>query len=201
MIASVRGIVTAVALDHAVIEVGGIGYAVRATPATLGTLRRGAEASLATTLVVREESLTLFGFASPDAKDLFELVQSVSGVGPKIALALLSVLEPDELRRALAGGDTVALARTPGIGKKSAERLVLELKDKVGAGAGAPPGAAAPTPVNDRLVEALAGLGFTARQAADAVAEVTADPADSAVAAGDVGLLLRRALASLGKRR
>lgn len=201
MIASVRGTVTAVALDHAVIEVGGMGYAVRATPATLATLRRGAEASLATTLVVREESLTLFGFASPDAKELFELVQSVSGVGPKIALALLSVLEPDELRRALAGGDTAALARTPGIGKKSAERLVLELKDKVGAVSGVLSGAVAPTPVTDRLVDALAGLGFTARQAADAVAEVTADPADSAVSAGDVGLLLRRALAVLGRRR
>ncbi len=201
MIASVRGTVTAVALDHAVIEVGGMGYAVRATPATLATLRRGAEASLATTLVVREESLTLFGFASLDAKELFELVQSVSGVGPKIALALLSVLEPDELRQALAGGDTTALARTPGIGKKSAERLVLELKDKVGAVSGALSGVAAPTPVTDRLVDALAGLGFTVRQAADAVAEVTADPADSAVATGDVGLLLRRALAILGKRR
>lgn len=201
MIASVRGTVTAVALDHAVIEVGGMGYAVRATPATLATLRRGAEASLATTLVVREESLTLFGFASPDAKELFELVQSVSGVGPKIALALLSVLEPDELRRALAGGDTAALARTPGIGKKSAERLVLELKDKVGAVSGVLSGAVAPTPVTDRLVDALAGLGFTARQAADAVAEVTADPADSAVSGGDVGLLLRRALAVLGRRR
>lgn len=201
MIASVRGTVAAVALDHAVIDVGGVGLAVRATPGTLATLRRGAEASLATTLVVREESLTLFGFASVDAKDLFELVQSVSGVGPKIALALLSVLDPDELRRALAGGDTAALTRAPGIGKKSADRLVLELKDKVGAVAGALPGAAAGPPVADRLVEALAGLGFTARQASDAVAEVTADAADDAAASGDVGILLRRALAILGKRR
>ena len=119
MIASIRGTVIAVALDRAVIEVGGVGLAVRATPATLATLSRGSEASLATSLVVREESLTLFGFASADARDLFELVQSVSGVGPKIALALLSVLEPHELRRALAGGDTAALTRTPGIGKKS----------------------------------------------------------------------------------
>lgn len=201
MIASVRGTVTAVSLDHAVIEVGGVGFAVRATPATLATLHRGVEASLATTLVVREESLTLFGFASAEAKELFELVQSVSGVGPKIALALLSVLEPDELRRALAGGDTVALARTPGIGKKSAERLVLELKDKMGAVTGALPGTSVAAPVSDRLVDALAGLGFTARQAGDAVAQVTADPADDAVAAGDVGVLLRRALAVLGKRR
>ncbi len=201
MIASIRGTVIAVALDRAVIEVGGVGLAVRATPATLATLSRGSEASLATSLVVREESLTLFGFASADARDLFELVQSVSGVGPKIALALLSVLEPDELRQALAGGDTVALTRTPGIGKKSADRLVLELKDKVGAAGGALSGGTAAPPVGDRLVEALGGLGFTARQAADAVAAVTADAGDDAVASGDEGVLLRRALALLGKRR
>lgn len=201
MIASIRGTVIAVALDRAVIEVGGVGLAVRATPATLATLSRGSEASLATSLVVREESLTLFGFASADARDLFELVQSVSGVGPKIALALLSVLEPDELRRALAGGDTAALTRTPGIGKKSADRLVLELKDKVGAAGGALSGSTAAPPVGDRLVEALGGLGFTARQAADAVAAVTADAGDDAVASSDEGVLLRRALALLGKRR
>jgi Holliday junction DNA helicase RuvA len=200
MIASVRGTVAAIALDHVVIEVGGVGLAVRATPATLATLRRGEETGLATTLVVREESLTLFGFASVDARDLFELVQSVSGVGPKIALALLSVLQPDELRAALASGDTAALTRAPGIGKKSAERLVLELKDKVGAA----PGAAGPqsaSPITERLVEALAGLGFSSRQAGDAVAAVTQDAADAAVVAGDVGLLLRRALALLGRAR
>lgn len=201
MIASVRGTVASVALDHVVIEVAGVGLAVRASPATLSALRRGEEVSLATTLVVREDSLTLFGFGSVEAKELFELVQSVSGVGPKIALALLSVLEPDELRRALAGGDTAALARTPGIGKKSAERLVLELRDKVGALSSPTPGAASAAPVADRLIEALAGLGFTARQAGDAVASVTADAEDSAVASGDVGVLLRRALALLGRRR
>ncbi|MEO7126450.1 MAG: Holliday junction branch migration protein RuvA [Nakamurella sp.] len=203
MIASVRGTVAAVALDHVVIEVGGVGLSVRATPATLATLRRGDEASLATTLVVREDSLTLFGFASVEAKELFELVQSVSGVGPRIALALLSVLEPDELRRALASGDTAALARTPGIGKKSAERLVLELRDKAGALAGRSSASGVPAlpPVGDRLIDALAGLGFTSRQASDAVAAVTADVSDSAVADGDVGVLLRRALALLGQRR
>lgn len=202
MIASVRGTVTAVALDHAVIEVGGVGLAVRTTPATLAALRRGSEAQLATTLVVREDSLTLFGFETVDAKALFELVQSVSGVGPKIALALLAVLEPDELRRALAGGDTTALMRAPGIGRKSAERLVLELKDKVGQpGASAAGGVAAAAPVQDRLVEALTGLGFTAKQAGDAVASVLSDGSGQAVAAADVGVLLRRSLAVLGKSR
>ncbi len=202
MIASVRGTVTAIGLDHAVIEVGGVGLAVRTTPGTLAGLRRGQQATLATTLVVREDSLTLFGFATPEAKELFELVQSVSGVGPKIALALLAVLEPDELRRALAGGDTAALTRAPGIGRKGAERLVLELKDKVGLVPSAEPDAGAPmAPWSDRLVEALAGLGFTTKQATDAVAAVAADEQDPAVAAGDVGVLLRRALSVLGRSR
>jgi Holliday junction DNA helicase RuvA len=202
VIASVRGTVTSIGLDHAVVEVGGVGLAVRTTPATLATLRRGQEATLATTLVVREDSLTLFGFDTPAAKELFELVQSVSGVGPKIALALLAVLEPDELRRALAGGDTAALTRAPGIGRKGAERLVLELKDKVGlVPATEPGGGGAAAPWSDQLTEALAGLGFTAKQASDAVAAVSDDPEDPAVASGDVGVLLRRALALLGRSR
>lgn len=203
MIASVRGTVLAIALDHAVIEVGGVGFAVRTTPSTLAALRRGEQATLATTLVVREDSLTLFGFATPAAKELFELVQSVSGVGPKIALALLAVLEPDELRQALASGDTAALMRAPGIGRKGAERLILELKDKVGPAAASGPAVPGGTGSarTTQLVDALAGLGFTAKQAADAVAEVTADADDPAVASGDVSVLLRRALGLLGRSR
>lgn len=204
MIASVRGTVLSVALDHVVIEVGGIGLAIRTTPATLAGLRRGESARLATTLVVREESLTLFGFAADDAKELFELVQSVSGVGPKIALALLAVLDPDELRRALAAGDTATLTRAPGIGRKGAERLVLELKDKVLA-ADLRSAAVGGRPVvggwRDQLVDALGGLGFAAKQATDAVDQVAADGDDPAVAAGDMAALLRRALAVLGRSR
>ncbi|MTD16366.1 Holliday junction branch migration protein RuvA [Nakamurella sp. YIM 132087] len=209
MIASVRGVVLGLTLDHAVIEVGGVGLAVRATPNTLAGLHRGDQARLATSLVVREDSLTLFGFASDDARDLFELVQSVSGVGPKIALALLAVLDPDDLRRALASGDTNALTRAPGIGKKGAERLVLELRDKVGAvGASAvgPVGTATGGPVaasawRAQLVDALVGLGFTAKQAEDATASVASDPDDPIVARGEVGVLLRRALSLLGRSR
>ncbi len=203
MIASVRGTVLSVSLDHAVIEVGGVGLAVRTTPTTLAGLRRGEQVTLATTLVVREDSLTLFGFATVQAKELFELVQSVSGVGPKIALALLAVLDPDDLRRALASGDTAALTRAPGIGKKGAERLVLELKDRVGAipMAGVPGAAGGGQSWADRLADALVGLGFTAKQAADAVAEVRADADDPAVLGGDVGVLLRRCLALLGRSR
>jgi holliday junction DNA helicase RuvA len=206
VIASVHGTVAAITLEHAVIEVGGVGLAVRATPNTLATLSRGKDARLATSLVVREDSLTLFGFASDDARDLFELVQSVSGVGPKIALALLAVLDPDDLRRALGSGDTTALTRAPGIGKKGAERLVLELRDKVGAIGGAAAaspvsGPVASTAWRPQLVEALVGLGFTAKQAEDATASVAADPDDPIVARGEVSVLLRRALALLGRSR
>lgn len=207
MIASVHGTVLSVDLDHAVIEVGGIGLAIRTTPATLAGLRRGETARLATTLVVREDSLTLFGFASDDARQLFELVQSVSGVGPRIALALLAVLEPDELRRALASGDAAALTRAPGIGRKGAERLVLELKDRVGA-VGVPAGVggrpAEPAGWRDQLVDALGGLGFAAKQATDAVEQVAAEmngAADPSVSGADVAVLLRRALAVLGRSR
>ncbi|HEY5115184.1 MAG TPA: Holliday junction branch migration protein RuvA [Nakamurella sp.] len=215
MISSVRGQVLSISLDHVVIEVGGVGLAVRTTPATLAGLRRGEQARLATTLVVREDSLTLFGFASDEAKELFELVQSVSGVGPKIALALLAVLDPEQLRRALSSGDTVTLTRAPGIGKKGAERLVLELRDKAGSigpvgsvgtvaavgasgiGVGGPAGLA----WRPQIAEALVGLGFTAKQADDATAAVAADADDPAVADGDVGVLLRRALGLLGRHR
>lgn len=131
MIASVRGLVRHVGLDHLVVEVGGVGLLVHTTPATAAEARSGQEVVLETTLVVREESLTLYGFAGQDAKALFEQVQTVSGVGPRLALAMLSVHTPDAVRRALAQGDLVALTKVPGIGKKSAERLVLELKDKI----------------------------------------------------------------------
>ena len=136
MISSVRGPVLTIGLDHAVVEVGGVGLAVRATPATLATLatlRRGEEAKLATALVVREDSLTLYGFTDTETSELFGLLQTVSGVGPRLALATLAVLEPDALRAALADGDVKTLTRVPGIGRKGAERLVIELRDKVDA--------------------------------------------------------------------
>jgi holliday junction DNA helicase RuvA len=205
VISSVRGQVLSVHLDHAVIEVGGVGLAVRTTPATLAGLRRGEQARLSTSLVVREDSLTLFGFASDEAKELFVLVQSVSGVGPKIALALLAVLDPDQLRRALGAGDTATLMRAPGIGKRGAERLVLELRDKVGAlpGTASAPGSGVGIglPWREKLSDALVGLGFTTKQADDATSAVAADMEDQAVVDGDVGVLLRRALALLGRNR
>ena len=132
MIASIRGEVLDVALDHVVIEAAGVGYKLMATPSTLATLRRGSEARLITAMIVREDSQTLYGFPDSDARDLFLTLLGVSGVGPKIALATLAVYDAPALRQALADGDVTALTRVPGIGKRGAERLVLELRDKIG---------------------------------------------------------------------
>ncbi|MHA6794904.1 Holliday junction branch migration protein RuvA [Pseudonocardia bannensis] len=202
MIASVRGEVLGIGLDHAVVEVGGVGLAVHATPATLAGLRRGEQARLATSLVVREDSLTLFGFADTEERELFALLQTVSGVGPRLALATLAVLDPDALRRALSDGDLTTLTRVPGIGRKGAERLVVELRDKVVApvaAAAGPPAqarAGADGTHRDEVVEALVGLGFTARPAEQAVDGVLAETADA-----DAATLLRAALGRLGRSR
>ena len=199
MIASVRGTVPALSSDSAVIEVGGVGLAVQCTPGTLANLRVGAPARLATSLVVREDSLTLYGFADDDEKQLFELLQTASGVGPRLAQAVLAVHPPDVVRKAIASGDTATLTRVPGIGKKSAERLVLELRDRVGP---APVGGeAAVTAVGawtEQVRQALIGLGWTAAQAEQAVGAV-AERVD-----GDpppVPVLLKQAIRLLGKTR
>jgi Holliday junction DNA helicase RuvA len=204
MIASVRGQVISVELDHAVIEVGGVGLAVHAVPATLAALRCGEQARLATSLVVREDSLTLYGFADTAARELFLLLLTVSGVGPRLALAMLAVLEPDALRTALAEGNLTMLTRVPGIGRKGAERLILELRDKLGVltTAASGPAARGGGAVRTQVTEALVGLGFAARlaeQAVDAVlAETDQPPVDSPADSSDV---LRRALTRLGRNR
>lgn len=209
MIAAVRGEVLEIGLDHAVVEVGGAGLAVHATPATLARLRRGEQARLATALVVREDSLTLFGFADAEERELFTLLQTVAGVGPRLALATLAVLDPDALRRTLADGDATALTRVPGIGRKGAERMVLELRDKVvaPAPAAAPVRPGAPA-LRDQVVEALAGLGFPARPAGEAVDALLAEHAGAAEVLGtttprppDASTLLRAALGLLGRSR
>lgn len=209
MIASLTGTVAHVGLDRAVIDVGGVGYLVHATPTTLAGLRVGEQAGVATSMVVREDSMTLFGFGDPDERDVFEVVQTVSGVGPRLALAMLAVHTPDALRRAVAGEDLAALTRVPGIGKKGAQRIVLELADRLGPPSGAQAGAAdgsAITPAvvgdhSERVVEALAGLGWPAKQADDAVAKVLAEAGADAVAADQVATTLRSALRLLGGHR
>lgn len=201
MISSVRGEVLEIGLDHAVVEVGGVGLAVHATPATLAGLRRGEQGRLATTLIVREDSLTLYGFANADERELFTLLTSVSGVGPRIAMATLAVLDPDTLRRALADDDLTTLTRVPGIGRKGAERLVVELRDKVTPPASAPPTTPKPGSSHsgrDQVVEALLGLGFTPRPAEQAVDAVLADANG---APPDTPALLRAALTHLGRSR
>lgn len=198
MIASVRGTVMSVRLDAAVVEVGGVGMLVHATPATLAGLRTGATAQLATSLVVREDSLTLFGFADDDEREVFEVVQTVSGVGPRLALAMLAVHSPDGLRRAVAGEDLAALKRVPGIGHKGAQRIVLELADRLGAPTSTPE--SGPAPQDDRrtqVVDALVGLGWTARAAEDSVAGVL-DGVTGPVSGDDVAGVLRAALRALG---
>jgi Holliday junction DNA helicase RuvA len=199
MIASVRGRVTAVSPDGAVIEVGGVGLAVSCAPNTLAALRVGAEARLATSLVVREDSLTLYGFADDDARQLFELLQTASGVGPRLAQAVLAVHPPETVRRAIAGGDTATLTRVPGIGKKGAERLVLELRDRIGAAAGDGGLPVAGVAWADQVRQALVGLGWTAGQADQAVAAV-AESLDGQPAP-PVPELLKQAIRVLGRTR
>ncbi|WP_199440797.1 Holliday junction branch migration protein RuvA [Umezawaea beigongshangensis] len=198
MISSVRGPVQHIGLDHAVVEVGGVGLAVQATPATLATLRRGQEVQLATALVVREDSLTLFGFADADARELFGLLQTVSGIGPRLALATLAVLEPDKLRAAVADGNITVLTQVPGIGRKGAERLIVELRDKVGplTAADGPSTRVDAERVRGQVTEALLGLGFPAKQAEQTVEAVLADDASI-----DTSTALRRSLAALGRKK
>lgn len=205
MISSVRGQVVALGADAAVVEVGGVGLTVQCAPGTLARLRIGDGSRLATSLVVREDSLTLYGFADDDERSMFELVQTASGVGPRVAQAMLATLPPTAIRRAIATRDVTALTRVPGIGRKGAERLILELQDKVGqvrgaAAVGAEPGAVAPVgPWREQVQQALVGLGWSAKEASDAVSAV--DPAaDEGAAGADVPALLRAALRSLGPR-
>ncbi|GAA3447557.1 Holliday junction branch migration protein RuvA [Planomonospora venezuelensis] len=206
MIASVRGRVTAIMPDGAVVEVGGIGVLVHCTPATLATLRAGEETRLATSLVVREDSLTLYGFADDDERRIFELVQGASGVGPKVALAMLAVHTPNGLRVAVASADVKALTRVPGVGPKGAQRIIVDLKDKLGAPeeavSAALDGRAAAPAWRDQVHSGLVGLGYSARDADEAVAAVSPQ-ADAALAEGrapQVAALLKAALRMLSLR-
>ncbi|WP_322779656.1 Holliday junction branch migration protein RuvA [Frankia sp. Cas4] len=235
MIASVSGTVAALSPEAAVVEVGGVGLLVQCTPATLSRLRVGQDARLATTLVVRETELTLYGFADADERDVFETLQSASGVGPRLAQAVLGVHSPDGVRRAVAAEDLAALTKVPGIGRKGAQRIVLDLKDRLAApmsvpvaqggnadadngadansdaGVGGGPSAVPDRPrvaVAEQVRLALLGLGYTAREAEDALTTVRASDngLGDAGAVGDdqapdtVALLLRRTLAALRPR-
>lgn len=205
MISFVRGTVASVGATQVVIDVGGVGMALQCTPATTAALHIGTTAQLAASMVVREDSLALYGFADDDERAVFELLQTASGVGPRLALAMLAVHSPDDLRRAVAAEDLVALTRVPGIGKKGAQRIVIELKDKLGLPASESVPAAAGTESTSGAVEewrgqvhsGLIGLGWSPREA-DSAVEAVAPLAEDGVGP-DVPVLLRAALRSLAK--
>lgn len=204
MIASVRGTVAAVGPDGAVVEVGGVGLAVSCSPGTLARLRVGEQARLATSLVVREDSLTLYGFADDDERAMFELLQTANGVGPKLAQTMLAVYPPRELRRAVATSDLATLTKVPGIGRKGAERITLELRDRIGSIDGADSGTdlgglTAVAPWRDQLAHALAGLGFSGKEAGEAIDVVAADRPEGEPP--DISAMLRRSIQLLGRAR
>jgi holliday junction DNA helicase RuvA len=179
MIAHLTGTVAAVAPDAAVIDVGGVGLQVQCAPGTLAGLRPGEQARVATSLVVREDSLTLYGFATDDERNTFELLQTASGVGPRLALAMLAVLTPDTLRRAIAAEDLALLTSVPGIGRKGAQRIVLELAGRLGApGDGQLAAASGPVlatlipPWREQVRAGLVSLGWQAREADQAISVV-----------------------------
>ncbi|UPO78431.1 Holliday junction branch migration protein RuvA [Arthrobacter sp. Helios] len=197
MIASLRGVVAHVGISSAVIDVNGIGMLIQATPQTLASLRTGTEAQVHTALIVREDSMTLFGFADPGEREVFEILLSVSGVGPRLALAVLAVHSPEAVRVAASSGDDKAFSKVSGIGPKGARRIVLELADKlVPLGtAEAPAGAPA---WNDQVLAAMTGLGWSEKDATAAIEATAAEHPDTAKV-GNVAEILRLTLRRLGQ--
>jgi holliday junction DNA helicase RuvA len=213
MIAHLDGTVSAIAPDGAVIDVGGVGLLVQCTPGTLAGLRTGERTRVATSLIVREDALTLYGFAGDDERNTFELLQTASGVGPRLALAMLAVFTPDALRRAVATEDLAALTTVPGIGRKGAQRIVLELAGRLGSPGDVPssltaaagPAGTRAAPWREQVRAGLVSLGWQAREADQAIAAVEPELTGGAPgqAAGDqavdVSVALRAALRVLGR--
>jgi Holliday junction DNA helicase RuvA len=205
MISFVRGTVAHAAADHVVVDLGSVGVTIQCTPGTALSMRHGEHVELMTAMVVREDGWTLFGFVDPDERTVFEQVQTVTGIGPRIALALLGTLSPDELRRAIAAADEAAITRVPGIGRKGAQRLILELADRLGpASTQGDRSVASSAPVGwqQAVAAGLASLGWSTREADAAVAAIDprlAAEATSAGAAADVGALLKAALRGLDR--
>ena len=195
MISSLRGVVSHVGLNSAVIDVHGLGMLVQATPQTLATLRTGSEASIHTAMIVREDSMTLYGFADADQREVFEILLGVSGVGPRIALAVLAVHTPEAIRVAASTGDDKAFSKVSGIGPKGARRIVLELADKL-VPHGTAENPAAPR-WQEQVLAAMTGLGWSEKDATAAIEDTAAEHPDVA-AAGNVGEILKLTLRRLG---
>ena len=196
MIAQLSGTVLHVGASSTVLEVGGLGLDVQSTPSTLAQLRPRMTARLFTHLVVREDSLTLFGFSAQGERDTFVALQSVQGVGPRLALAMLAVHSPEALTSAVHAGDRKALEKVPGVGAKVAARLLLELGGKLSLPEGDAP-ARATLDARDQVEQALVGLGWNLKSASAAVAGVT----DGPITAAEVPGTLKAALQSLGGSR
>lgn len=206
MIDSLHGTVLTIGLDYGVIECGGVGYRFLATPRTLGQLTRGEDARVRTALVVKEDAMTLYGFSTDDDRTMFHKLQTVSGLGPKLAVACLSIFSAAEIAQYIANEDAKSLQTIPGVGKRMAERMVLELKDKLTGlfdepGASATPAGAAPgvsagedSLVVEQVIEALIGLGFTDKAVRTVVEDVVAGGS-----AKDTSGVLRAALSQLGR--
>jgi holliday junction DNA helicase RuvA len=198
VIASLTGRVASIAPDSVVVLVGGVGMLAMVTPGSLAQIRLGSEVTLHTSLVVREDSLTLFGFLEEDERSLFELLQTASGVGPRLAQAMLAVHSPETLRRAVLDEDFKTLEHVPGIGRKGAQRIVLELKDRIGAPGGFRSGGTSPQSLGwrDQVHSALIGLGFSTKEASEAIDIAATELADDEV---DVPSILKSALRSRGR--
>ena len=198
MISFLSGTVHRIAADHLVVLTYGVGRKVHVTPDTLAGTRHGSEIELVTSLVVREDSMTLYGFGTEDENHTFEVLLSISGIGPRLAMAILSVMGPDELAAAITNQDANALTRVPGIGKKGASRIILELENKLPKLTAAAPG---PTLSfgggNQQVVDALVGLGWKEAQAEDVVAEVVKETGSDA----GTSVVLKAALKVLGAKR
>ena len=198
VISFLSGTVHRIAADHLVILTYGVGRRVNGTPDTLANTRHGADIELVTTLVVREDSMTLFGFGTEDENHTFEVLLSISGIGPRLAMAILSVMGPGELAAAISNQDANALTRVPGIGKKGASRIILELENKLPKLSASEPGPQLSFGgANQQVVDALVGLGWKEAQAADVVQEVVNDLGQNA----GTSALLKASLKVLGARK
>lgn len=189
MIASVNGKVLETRIDGLVISIGGVGMLVMCAPQTVAQARVGEEILLATSLIVREDSLTLYGFESAESRELFDVIQSVSGFGAKLAFTIVSTFTPEELRNAIGREDVVRLTKTPGVGAKGAQRLILELKDRIGYVGGVD---STSSNAIQQVQQALMGLGYTAKDASRATQELDFTTTE------DVASLLKSALQVLG---